>query len=187
VTLIGFGLGARVIMVALQHLSEMGEEGKGIVETAIVMGAPFTADTKVWDQIGNVVAHRLVNVYCTTDWVLGLAYRASQLTVKGVAGLQAVNSALVENIDVTGIVGGHWDYRQRLVPLVKLVGLNQSKGEGKLTTKKIAEMAVMTMSGTLPPVPGLSKVAQMVEKQSGYSLQTTGWHTGGSEPAEAVE
>jgi hypothetical protein len=36
----------------------MGEEGKGIVETAIVMGAPFTADTKVWDQIGNVVAHR---------------------------------------------------------------------------------------------------------------------------------
>ena len=86
-------------------------------------------------------------------------------------------------------VGGHWDYRQRLVPLVKLVGLNQSKGDGKLTTKKIAEMAVMTMSGTLPPVPGLSKVAQMVEKQSGYrySLQTTGWHTGSSEPAKAVE
>jgi len=48
-------------------------------------------------------------------------------------------------------------------------------------------MAVMTMSGTLPPVPGLSKVAQMVEKQSGYSLQTTGWHTGSSEPAKAVE
>ncbi len=33
-TLIGFGMGARVIIQCLLHLAEMGEKGHGIIETA---------------------------------------------------------------------------------------------------------------------------------------------------------
>ena len=77
VTLIGFSMGARLIMQCLQHLAEAGPAGHGIVETAVLMGTPFSADRNLWDKAGSVCAHRLVNVYCNTDWVLGLAYRAS--------------------------------------------------------------------------------------------------------------
>jgi hypothetical protein len=47
-----------------------------------------------------------------------------------VAGLQAIEGCkneVVENIDVSGVIGGHWDYRPKLVELVKLVGLSSGK------------------------------------------------------------
>lgn len=39
------------------------------------MGTPFTGEVSYWEKAASVCAHRLVNVYCKTDWVLALAYR----------------------------------------------------------------------------------------------------------------
>jgi len=99
--------------------------------------------------------------------VLGIAYRASKLD-KEVAGLQAITpksageplSGVVESIDVTGLVGGHWDYRPKLKTLVQLVGL--SSGRVAATSSLLGKMS-SAITGSVPPVPGLASVAAMVK------------------------
>ncbi|KAF5182485.1 Transmembrane and coiled-coil domain-containing protein 4-like, partial [Thalictrum thalictroides] len=56
-----------------------------------------------------IVAGRFVNAYATSDWTLGVAFRASLLT-KGLAGIQPVNVPGVENVDVTELIEGHSSY-----------------------------------------------------------------------------
>jgi len=42
ITLIGYGMGARVIFHCLEYLAEVGgEAGKGIVENVLLIGAPI--------------------------------------------------------------------------------------------------------------------------------------------------
>jgi hypothetical protein len=65
VTLVGFGMGARVILQCLLHLSCMGEAGMGIVETAVCFGTPYAATPKVWERASTVVSYR----YTTQDRV----------------------------------------------------------------------------------------------------------------------
>jgi hypothetical protein len=64
-----------------------------------------------------VCAHRLVNAYSRTDWVLALVYRSASFS-RNVAGLQpvpvppvppdAVTACTLENLDVTHLVTSHW-------------------------------------------------------------------------------
>ena len=42
----------------------MFSDSMGIVEDAILLGAPVTGDSKKWEEFGGVVAGRLVNGYC---------------------------------------------------------------------------------------------------------------------------
>jgi len=82
-----------------------------------------------------------------------------------VAGLAAIKSDkcnIIENIDVTGLVGGHWDYRPKLGELVKLVGLSS----GKPPPPSLIAHLVPSITGTLPPVPYLSDVAKLVQDQA---------------------
>eukprot|EP00960_Hanusia_phi_P025482 745677-Hanusia_phi.AAC.1 len=80
VTLVGFGVGARMIFKCLLELSKLGAEGAGIVETAICMGTPCPATPKDWRRASSVCGHRLVNAYCETDWVLSFLYRSSSFS-----------------------------------------------------------------------------------------------------------
>ncbi|XP_078446142.1 transmembrane and coiled-coil domain-containing protein STS1-like [Wolffia australiana] len=108
VTLVGFSLGARVIFKCLQHLSEFGDN-EGLVERVVLLGAPISVQSEPWESARRMVAGRFVNVYSTSDWILGVTFRASLLT-QGLAGIQPVDIPGVENVDVTDLVDGHSSY-----------------------------------------------------------------------------
>ncbi|KAG9193356.1 hypothetical protein G6011_03391 [Alternaria panax] len=109
VTLTGYSVGARVVYACLIELAE--QHAFGLVESAVLMGAPAPANPKRWRQIRSVVAGRVVNVYSKEDYVLGFLYRSAKLQV-GVAGLREVEDVHdVENVDVSKLISGHDRYR----------------------------------------------------------------------------
>ncbi|KAJ8642226.1 hypothetical protein MRB53_018920 [Persea americana] len=108
VTLVGFSLGSRVIFKCLLHLAETGDNA-GLVERVVLLGAPIPFKDEHWEIARKVVAGRFVNVYCTNDWTLGVAYRASLLT-QGLAGIQPIDVPGIENVDVTELLEGHSSY-----------------------------------------------------------------------------
>ena len=63
VTLVGFSLGARVIFYCLRDLAEVGG-AQGIVQDAIMLGAPVTSSKSQWEKCSRVVAGNIINGYC---------------------------------------------------------------------------------------------------------------------------
>uniref|UniRef100_A0A0E0M9N7 DUF726 domain-containing protein n=1 Tax=Oryza punctata TaxID=4537 RepID=A0A0E0M9N7_ORYPU len=108
VTLIGFSLGARVVFKCLQELALLGNN-EGIVERAVMIGAPVSDKEELWEHTRKMVAGRFVNVYSTNDWILGITFRASLLS-QGLAGIQAVHVPGVENVDASELIVGHSSY-----------------------------------------------------------------------------
>jgi hypothetical protein len=91
VTLVGYGMGARAIFHCLEHLSQAApDRGHGIIESAVLMGAPVGSAFKPWTAVRSVVAHRLVNCYSRSDWILALLYRSKALELS-IAGLAPVH------------------------------------------------------------------------------------------------
>ncbi|KIX06341.1 uncharacterized protein Z518_04317 [Rhinocladiella mackenziei CBS 650.93] len=120
VTLIGYSLGARVIYACLMSLAKRKEFG--IIENAILMGSPTSSDTSDWRTLRSVVAGRLVNVFSTTDYVLGFMYRTSAIQY-GVAGLQKVEGLSgVENFDASEDVTSHHRYRYLIGAILQKIG-----------------------------------------------------------------
>uniref|UniRef100_M8CKE0 Transmembrane and coiled-coil domain-containing protein 4 n=1 Tax=Aegilops tauschii TaxID=37682 RepID=M8CKE0_AEGTA len=129
VTLIGFSLGARVVFKCLQELALSGNN-EGIVERAVLIGAPISVNDELWGPARKMVAGRLVNVYSTKDWILGVTFRASLLT-QGLAGIQAVQVPGVENVaarltqvDVSELVVGHSSYLGLMQQILEQLELN---------------------------------------------------------------
>ncbi|GFF36216.1 1,3-beta-glucanosyltransferase gel3 [Aspergillus udagawae] len=121
VTLIGYSLGSRVIFACLQSLAK--RRAFGLVESAILMGAPTPSNTDQWCRIRSVVSGRLVNVFSENDSVLALLYRTSSLQL-GVAGLQPVEGVSgVENLDVSDLISGHLRYQFLVGRILSVVGL----------------------------------------------------------------
>jgi hypothetical protein len=120
VTLVGYSLGARVIYSCLTALANKREFG--LIENAVLLGTPASADSEDWRGPRTVVAGRLVNVYSTHDLVLAFAYRGMSLDL-GVAGLQAVIGVPgVENVDVSELISGHMRYRFLSGSILKKIG-----------------------------------------------------------------
>ena len=120
VTLIGYSLGARVIYSCLKSLAE--RDAFGLVESAVLMGAPTPSVATEWRMMRTVVAGRLVNIYSENDYILGFLYRTSSIQL-GIAGLQSVEDVpSVENVDVSDIVDGHLRYRYVVGSILKRVG-----------------------------------------------------------------
>ncbi|XP_027356983.1 transmembrane and coiled-coil domain-containing protein 4-like [Abrus precatorius] len=109
VTLVGFSLGARVIFKCLQCLAESGGDNAGLVERVVFLGAPIPIGDENWEAARKMVAGRFVNAYSTTDWTLGVTFRASLLS-HGLAGIQPVDLPGIENVDVTQVIEGHSSY-----------------------------------------------------------------------------
>lgn len=108
VTLVGYSLGARVIFKCLQCLAET-EHNAELVERVVLLGAPISINDENWGAARKMVAGRFVNAYSTTDWTLGVAFRASLLT-QGLAGIQPIHIHGIENVDVTELIEGHSSY-----------------------------------------------------------------------------
>ncbi|KAI0385626.1 DUF726-domain-containing protein [Hypomontagnella monticulosa] len=120
VTLVGYSLGAKVIYACLQQLAE--RKAFGLIENAVLLGAPTPSSSANWRRIRSVVTGRVVNAYSTNDYVLSFLYRSSSIQF-GVAGLSPVlNVKGVENIDVGDLVKGHTLYRHATAPILKRIG-----------------------------------------------------------------
>jgi len=130
VTLVGYGMGARVIIKCLLALAA-APTGHGIVETCVLIGTPYSADAQEWARASSVCAYRLVNAYNTRDWLLAFAYRAnsaSGMLGRGVAGLRSVehvnaSESILENVDLSDhISSSHFAYRDKVKELVCALG-----------------------------------------------------------------
>ncbi|KAI0910252.1 DUF726-domain-containing protein [Ustulina deusta] len=109
VSLVGYGLGARVIYACLTSLSE--KRAFGIVENVVLFGAPCPSEIRVWTAMKSVVAGRLINVYSKNDYLLGFLYRTCAWQF-GIAGLQAIEGVpRVENVDLSDSISNHLHYQ----------------------------------------------------------------------------
>lgn len=120
VTLIGYSLGARVIYTCLMSLAR--RRAFGLVENAVLIGAPNPSDTSDWRMMRTAVSARFINVYSDNDYVLGFMYRTSSIQY-GVAGLQKIEGLPgVENVNVSEDVSGHLRYRYLIGSILKKIG-----------------------------------------------------------------
>ena len=125
VTLIGFSLGARVVYYCLEELSALGDSG-GIVQDAILLGAPVNGNAERWKKISAIVAGIIVNGFCRNDWLLKFLYRttAMRYCVAGLSEVTWKNRRMV-NVDLTDIVHGHVDYAdpEKLGAIFDIIGV----------------------------------------------------------------
>lgn len=120
VTLVGYSLGARVIYFAMLELA--AQNVFGLVENVVLIGTPSPSDAETWTKIRSVVCGRVVNVYSTKDYILGLIYRASSIRID-VAGLQPIEDVNgIESFDASHLVESHDQYRYVLGQILKSVG-----------------------------------------------------------------
>ena len=121
VTLIGFSMGARVVYSCLQELA--ARKAYGIIEDAVLIGAPTPSSETSWRKARTVVAGRLLNVYSEKDVLLAYLYRLRNAQL-GVAGLQKIDVSTVENLDVSDFVDGHNQYRLAIGQILRKLGFS---------------------------------------------------------------
>ena len=127
VTLVGFGLGARVIYSCMLQLADLN--AFGLIESVVLMGAPTPSDAASWRRIRAVVSGRVVNTFSGDDFMLGFLYRASSAQM-GIAGVQDIEGvAGVENFDLTDLVKSHDQYPQMVGTILQRVGFGDIDGE----------------------------------------------------------
>src|SRR5213078_3552544 len=102
VILIRYSLGALVFFSYL--LSLANRCAFGLVDSAILIGAPSPCAARLWRLMRTIVSGRLVNVFSLKDSVLHFLYRISSIQFN-IAGLQPILGVSgVENFDVSGAV-----------------------------------------------------------------------------------
>ncbi|KAG9332736.1 hypothetical protein JZ751_014835, partial [Albula glossodonta] len=171
VSLVGFSLGARVIYFCLQELAnDTGMEtcSEGVVEDAILLGAPVDGSAKQWERMSKVVAGKLVNGYCRGDWLLGFLYRGSSAQLC-VAGLQPINldNRCMINVDLSSVVKGHLDYMRQMDTILVAVGVptREMAGVIAVVSPKSTEERPDLVQGQLLQEGGASR-NEMVEPDS---------------------
>ena len=128
VTLLAVSLGAQVVFSCLKHLLELetqGKQVKGILENVIVLGAACSSNADTWESFKPLVAGRMINGYCSSDWVLGLVHRTAGMTLKA-AGIAPIATDCVENVDLTNEVSGHLNYRKVLPRILEIINIERS-------------------------------------------------------------
>lgn len=132
VTLLGFSTGARVVLTCLEALAEAGPDAVGLVESAFLVGGAISADPVRWSRCRPIVSHRLVNGFKEDDLVLALLFRANSLKAGSVAGLEPVDVAGVENLDLSEICPGktgHGFYRERAAEIFAAMGAGANSSD----------------------------------------------------------
>lgn len=124
VTLIGFSLGARVVYHCLLEMAKHPQKAVGMIDDVVLLGAPVTGSPSEWKKVGKVVSGRIINGYCSTDWLLKFLYRAMniQFTIAG-TGPVVTGCAKVVNVNLSHIVQGHNDYQHKMTDILKAIGI----------------------------------------------------------------
>lgn len=119
VTLVAHSMGARLVFAALLELCRCG--ARGLVQDVVLLGAPIPPAAERWRMARRVVAGRLVNGYSRRDWLLSVMFW--QGIAKSAAGLAPVEVDGIENVSLTSVVGGHFDYIGGLEEILELLQL----------------------------------------------------------------
>ncbi|KAI1367034.1 DUF726-domain-containing protein [Xylaria arbuscula] len=153
VTLVGYSLGARVIYICLQELAR--RKAFGLVENAVLLGAPTPSSSSEWRAIRTVVTGRVINGFSTKDYILAFLYRTSSIQF-GVAGLQPILAVKgVENVDVSDLVEGHTLYRHATGPILGRLGFEDidfhelTREHGKLKEQEKEERQKREEAGSI--------------------------------------
>ncbi len=137
VTMIGYSLGARVISAAMLELA--AQNAFGLIENVVLIGTPAPSDSETWTKMRSVVTGRVVNVYGTRDYILGLIYRASSIRID-VAGLQPIEDVNgVENFDASHLIESHDQYRLVVGQILKSIGfedVDEVEVQAEMSTMK---------------------------------------------------
>ena len=128
VTLVGIGMGARVVFHALLELSRAaasGGAGRGAVEAAVLLGAPVSCRPERWAAARSAVAGRLVNAYSVNDWSLSILFRAHSAgsLYTAAAGCWRVGLPGVEDVNVSRLVRSTEDYVGRLGDVLEAINM----------------------------------------------------------------
>jgi len=119
VILIGYSLDALVVFSCL--LSLANRRAFGLVDSAILIGAPSPCAARLWRLMRTIVIGRLVNVFSLKDSVLLFLYRSSlQFNIVGLQPVLGISG--VENFDVSGAVAGHLRYQNNIGFILNNVG-----------------------------------------------------------------
>lgn len=123
VTLVGYGMGARLIFACLRELGKTPDASCGIVENAVLLGSPVPGANSDWLTARRVVAGRLINGYSQNDWMLGVMYRYQGWSLHS-AGIAAINVSGVENVDLSAVIQGHMEYKNKVGVILDLLNLD---------------------------------------------------------------
>ncbi|CAI5742834.1 unnamed protein product [Hyaloperonospora brassicae] len=115
VTLIGYGMGARLIFSCLKELAKKDsiDESCGIVENAVLLGSPLPMDRDEWLSARRIVSGRLINGYSDNDWMLGIMFRYHGWALNS-AGIAPLDIDGVEDVNLSDIIGGHLEYKSKI-------------------------------------------------------------------------
>jgi hypothetical protein len=113
--LLGHSLGARVIYYTLQALAEADVREPRIRE-AHLLGGAVGRDRKSWTGIDSAVSGQICNYYSKNDDMLRVFYKVGTLFTSKPVGRGPIiyRPNKIRNVDVTGFVGGHDEYKQHL-------------------------------------------------------------------------
>ena len=123
VTLVGHGMGARLVFSCLLELCRQG--ARGIVQHAVLLGCPVGCEVLRWRMARRAVAGRLINVYTRRDLLLGVMAGGETGWMRAVAGLVPVEGVGgVENVNLTGLLSGHAAYVEEMPTILDMLSLS---------------------------------------------------------------
>ncbi|CUA75607.1 putative membrane protein C6F6,13c [Schizosaccharomyces pombe 972h-] [Rhizoctonia solani] len=129
VTMVASSLGALALFKALTLLAESNELKEPLVDSVFLISLPQVVSPREWAKIRKVVGRRIVNVYSSRDFVLASVGRLHEVFsgagFGGMAGLNAVNVHGVEDVDMSEIVGGHFDINSNMTKILQITNVNK--------------------------------------------------------------
>ncbi|KAG8703810.1 hypothetical protein FRC08_002625 [Ceratobasidium sp. 394] len=128
ITLVASSLGALALFKALLVLADSDDAPEPLIDSAILISLPQVVSHREWAKARTVVSRRLVNAYSSRDFVLAGVGRLHEVVsgagFGGMAGLNAVQVHGVEDINVSELVGGHFDINRNTTKLLEAVRVN---------------------------------------------------------------
>mmetsp|Transcript_18981 Transcript_18981/g.34430 ORF Transcript_18981/g.34430 Transcript_18981/m.34430 type:complete len:479 (+) Transcript_18981:5792-7228(+) len=109
ISLLGFSLGTRVVYYCLKELARIAPK---FIHNVYLIGGTVSSSAKNWTVCKKAVAGRLVNVMTDRDLALKYVYRLAKF--ENPIGVSPIKVDGVENYNLTDIVDGHNDYREKM-------------------------------------------------------------------------
>ncbi|KAB5592974.1 membrane protein [Ceratobasidium theobromae] len=132
ITIVASSLGAMALFKALLVLADSGALKEPLIDSVFLISLPQVISPREWTKSPTpyeVVARRIVNVYSSRDFVLAGVGRLHEVIsgagFGGMAGLNAVNIPGIEDVNVSGIVEGHFDINSKLAEILQGVRVNE--------------------------------------------------------------